>query len=142
MSNPERERVAAAALGLGSAPSHSAVAWAVAHAVALECGRKPDDAAAIADRWSTVADMAAGSPDDIQVDVGTLVSADYSALEARLMAQLPECTCTMATRATRFYTHEQGCPVSKVDARQTDQDRICPKCGDMDCPIGLCCNRT
>lgn len=65
-----RLQVAAAALGLdpSSPPSHSAVAWAVAHAVAVECGRKPDDAAEIASRWATIADMAAGSPaEDLSV---------------------------------------------------------------------------
>jgi len=64
---PNRRTVAAAALGLSldpsAPPSQSAVAWAVAHAVAVECGRKPEDAEAIAARWATVADIATGSPD-------------------------------------------------------------------------------
>lgn len=61
-----RQRVALQSLGLSLDPeapaSLSAITWAVIHAVAVECGRKHDDACAIADRWATVADIAGGSP--------------------------------------------------------------------------------
>jgi len=65
---PTRQTVAAAALGLSDRASHSAVAWSVAYSVAMECGRKPEDAAAIADRWTTVADIATGSPEREQLN--------------------------------------------------------------------------
>lgn len=61
-----RQQVALQSLGLSLDPeapaSLSAITWAVIHAVAVECGRKHDDACAIADRWATVADIAGGSP--------------------------------------------------------------------------------
>ena len=129
MSNPERERVAAAALGLGSAPSHSAVAWAVAHAVALECGRKPDDAAAIADRWSTVADMAAGSPVH-----------DANCPCCKDVPWRPKDAAHEPKEMRGGWTLYRDLPTKEAD--ELPEDRICPKCGDLDCPIGLCRNRT
>ena len=57
-----RSDVAAAALGVDPSPSPSALAWSVAHAVAIEGGRSPDDAMAIASRWATVADMVREAP--------------------------------------------------------------------------------
>lgn len=61
-----RPEVAAAELGVDADPSPSALAWSVAHAVAIECGRSPDDAMAIASRWATVADMVGEAPPEPQ----------------------------------------------------------------------------
>lgn len=87
-----RPEVAAAELGVDPNPSPSALAWSVAHAVAIECGRKPEDAAAIADRWATVADIVGEAPPEWvrtghdELTHRSVFQADYAAVEARVLA--------------------------------------------------------
>ena len=89
-----RPEVAAAELGVDADPSPSALAWSVAHAVAIECGRSPDDAMAIASRWATVADMVGEAPPEPEwVQTGhdefthrsVMMAMDFNAVEQRIM---------------------------------------------------------
>lgn len=130
-----RPEVAAAALGVDPSPSLSALAWSVAHAVAIECGRSPDDAMAIASRWATVADIVGEAPPEGEgkpVDTthaldSKLLALDFNAVEHRVMGVFG---------LDEFHVMGREGP-----PRDEDEDRTCPKCGDLDCPAPLCRNR-
>lgn len=132
-----RPEVAAAELGVDANPSPSALAWSVAHAVAIECGRSPDDAMAIASRWATVADMVGEAPPEPEwVQTGhdefthrsAIMAMDLNAVEQRVMG-------VFGLDAFHVMGREEP-------PRDEDEDRTCPKCGDLGCPAPLCRNRT
>lgn len=134
-----RSDVAAAALGVDPSPSPSALAWSVAHAVAIECGRSLDDAMAIASRWATVADMVGEAlPEPEWVQTGhdefthrsVIMAMDFNAVEQRV-------TGVFGLDVPKFHVMGREEP-----PRDEDEDRTCPKCGDLDCPAPLCRNRT